>query len=301
MFHFLRKKYILKIISFLSSILIWMYVVSSAELVNTKMIPLHINLPANLSLGNIVENKMEFRIKGPGLFVRKFIEKEIAIKIESKDYYKRGKKSYSINLEKLIPKLPLGVELISFEPAQLRLELVKESSKVVDVIADLPVSFKESQIGDFKITPSKVTLFGPKDVLKEIDHIDTKLIEGVSPKNQFQKTVELVELDPRISFKEKLFTVEYKEDAKSVEFTYSKIPIIFQSVNLVKRVKNKFVEVRVRGDEKTIKNLTADSIHVIASIPGNLTGRYDVELIAELPSDISLVEIKPSKISVSME
>jgi hypothetical protein len=142
-----RRKALLKLFSFFAGVFIWMYVVSSAEVEINFVSTAHIEVPKGLAIKNELNREIIYRYRGPGLFVRKFLEKQIDINIKSKMYYKRKRYKYNINLDQFKVKLPLGVELLSVEPRSLQFELEKSLEKFVSV---KPV-FSQKIMDDFNI------------------------------------------------------------------------------------------------------------------------------------------------------
>ena len=69
-----KQRWVLRGFSLIASIFIWLYVVSSAEIELSKIVKIDLELPENYSIVNFPDKEVHFRFKGPGLFVRKFLE-----------------------------------------------------------------------------------------------------------------------------------------------------------------------------------------------------------------------------------
>jgi YbbR domain-containing protein len=279
-----------------------MYVVSSAEIEITKIVPINIELPKGISVRNEMTKEVSFRLKGPGLFVRKFLEKELSIDVKKNRYYKKGKSKYNIRLDQFKFKLPLGVELMSMEPRILDLKLEKTREKMVEVIPVFSQNILDVyNIKKIKTFPSKIKISGAKSIIKRIKSIETKMIEDIKSKDGESFLVEVPNPDSRIVMNEAAVEISYTLQSKNIEFTYTEVPIIFQSVKLIKNVSPKSVSVKVYGEESKIKKLNMDSIQIIGYVPKDAAKKVEIELTTELPSGIKVLEITPKKVTVDLE
>ena len=297
-----RRKLLLKIFCLFFGVFIWMYVVSSAIIENEKSAQIKIQLPKGLAIKNEMVNEVTFRFKGPALFLREFINKDLQIEIKSKRYYKKGRYRYTLNMDNFKFKLPIGVEITSIEPRYLNLELEKEIEKWLEVKA----VFADDILSDYNIKelitfPRKVLVRGPKSLLRGIKHLDTKLIEKLDTEKGHHFLVEIDQPDLRLSMDDTNVNISYTLQSKNIEFTYTEVPIIFQSVSLIKSALPKVVKVKVFGEEAKIKTLSKDSIQIIAFVPKGSVGQVEVELITELPPGLELVEITPKKVNIGLE
>lgn len=299
---FLSRKFLLKIFSLMASIFIWMYVVSSAEILINKAVPLNIELPTGLAVSNEYSKEIHFRFKGPGLFVRKFIERDLTINVKKSKYFKRGIKKYNIRLDQYKFKLPLGVELISMEPRSLQINLENSIEKMVKVNPIFSQKIQdEYNVKEIKVFPKKVKISGPRSVVRKIKQLDTKIVEELGESSDAGFAVDLNTPDSRVEVHEESVDISYTLQSKNIEFTYTEVPIIFQSVKLIKSVKPSVVNVKVYGEESKIKQLSKDSIQVIGYIPKDASKRAEIELITEFPIGIKVLDLSPKKVTVELE
>lgn len=297
---FKKKKIIIRFISFLVSLVIWIYVVSSAEIELRKRVPFSIELPKNYSMKTLPLDYVEYKIKGPGLFVRKFADKKLAINIPMKKYYKKGKKQYQINIDENRFKMPLGVSLTSIEPQNLRLALEKSRTKKLKVKPVFETKIEEQfAIKDLSVFPKYIEVTGPKSLMRDLKFIETKPISSL--KGEENALIELESFDGRFKMQQESVNISYTTQSKNIEFTYTNVPIIFQSANLIAQTSAKTVSIKVTGEESLVKSIVSDNLQVVALIPRKSKTKLEVDLIAELPQGIKIIEIKPKRIKVSLE
>ncbi len=297
-----KRKFFLRLFSLFAGVFIWMYVVSSAEIEVNLKAPLKIAIPKGLAISNEFVRVIEYRFKGPGLLVRKLLDREIKIDIKEEEYYKKGKYNYHINIENYNFKLPISVEQISVTPRELNLKLERIMHKTIRVKPNFAANILENfDVKDVKVFPDKVKISGPRSLIKKMNFVETKLIEDINLVSEGGFLTEINIHDPRLQLDEKNVNLSYSLHSKNVSKTFRGIPIVFQSISLVKRAFPKEVVIKISGEEKKINSLRQEDIHVLAMIPKKNRSKQEIELITELPEGIKLVEINPSKVSVELE
>jgi YbbR domain-containing protein len=299
---YFSRKFFLKIFSLMASLFIWMYVVSSAEIEITKLVPVKIELPDGMSIKNEMTKEVTFRFRGPGLFVRKYLEKDLTIDVKKNRFYKKGITKYNIRLEQFKFKLPIGVELMSMEPRILQLNLERTREKLVKVKPVFSQKILDQyNIKEIKVFPDKIKISGPRSLVKGINIVETKTIEDLKSNDTSSFFVTIPRTDSRILLHEKAVEISYTLQSKNIEFTFTQVPIIFQSVKLIKNVNPKLITVKVFGDESKIKKLNKDSIQVIGYVPKDAANQVEIELTTELPDGIKALELSPKKVTVDLE
>ncbi len=303
-----KKKYLLRFFSVISSFFIWLYVVSSAEVELTKNIPIEIETPKGYAIANLVEREAVFRFKGPGLFVREFIEQEKVIKIKKDAYYKKGKSTFSLRLDRFPIKLPLGVELLSLEPRVLGLSIERKISKKLKVKPIFTQNLEDKYtISNVQIRPEYVKVSGPSSLIKSLDSIETKTIDGQNLISNKSIVTDLAFIDQRVNIDTSEVNISYVLESKLLNFTYNRIAIIFQSAQIIKNSSFREVSITLKGDRTLFDGLDQDGIKVFAEVDSReLKAKENkktkrVELRVELPDGLELVELKPSEIEVELE
>lgn len=301
---FTSRKLILKIFSFVSGFLIWVYVVSSAQIELSKEVKIRIELPDQIAIKNKVPKNIIYRVKGPAVFVRQFIEEKNKELIFKESYFKKNKKFFTINLEKIKLNLPLGVELVSVEPRLFTIELEKSFTKTVPIKADFsPGVLEKYNIQKLVLWPKTIDVSGPKSLVRSIQSINTKELDTLGLGIQQELDIELINPDERLSLSEKVVKASMVLITKTKSKLFKKVPIIFQSKGLIKYASQKDITIELIGNDILMDQLDTDSIQVIASIPSSMKGKgeFSIELITELPQGIKVKDMSPKLIRVKVE
>lgn len=289
-------------LSLATAMLIWIYVVSTAEIELNKELAIQVDLPDGKAIRNEVPKSVIYRIKGPGLFVRAFLEKQNTFKIPRQTFKKSMKKKILINLEKFQDQLPLGLELVDVAPRQFYLELEASMEKTVPVKAQ----FAAAVLGQFKVQklelwPKEVQIRGPRSLVQKVDFIDTKELEPLKIGLNKEVKVALINPDQRLRLSPEVVNTSIDLINKMVRKKVDGFSILFQSEGFIKYASQKKVELTLEGSSKEIEDLDLDSIQVIALAPRGKRGELDIELITELPQGIKVIDISPKSIKVIVE
>lgn len=297
------RKFVLKIFSLFFSIFIWVYVISTAEVEMDKQVNIILTFPDKYAL---VDRPLEFfqmTLKGPRVLVRKFVEEISNLNLEINPKSKRGKYTKVFKLNQYMSKLPLGIELLSFSPKKITIQLEKKIEKSLPVkidIGDISTSpwFNKDKL---VVTPKFILVSGAKSKMKGIKSLLTKkinrneLISGEPIKVLFDLP------EASLSLQQNFAVVSYSSVGTLSEFTFSKIPIIFQSAKIIKSVYPRTVKLKLKGDKTQLANFNTELIQVIAPIQKSTKGNAKVELFVELPEGIELIQIEPKFVDVIME
>ena len=298
----MRKKHLLRLFSLLVSVLIWMYVVSSAEVEISKHVEVDISVPKNMAISNLIEKEVVYRFKGPGLFVRKFLENPMKVEIDSQSYYRKGKKNYILSIDRLPLKLPLGVELMSFEPRYINLVLEPKVKKKLKVIPQFSSELRnEYDIKEIKLMPEFIEVEGPKGLVSGLKNLETKMISKIDFHNGAPTEVELSPLDSRLTMTNSKILINYSYNSKKIDFTYKSVPIIFHSAQLISKSSHRYAMVKIQVKNGETSRPTNTEITVIATPKANVSGAQQVALKVNVPAGVDLVAVEPESIELELE
>ena len=258
-------------------------------------------MPKNFSSVSSLPSNVTFRVKGPRIFVRKLLNRDDLITVDVAKQ-NRIKNFYNISLDNLKIKLPLGIELLDYSPRFLKFKVERKLRKKVKVTLQVDEkTLANHNINNFELSPEYIYISGPKSFVKKITTIDTNQLESYDFEKS--KSVE-ISVDPPssiIEIENKKVFISYKKPISKSEFTFLKIPIIFQSSRLIKSRSSKFVRIKLFGDESVLKTINKDTLRVYANIPAKSKKNILVDLVADLPGDLEIKEIYPKKVNVELE
>lgn len=297
-----KSKFYLKIFSLTFSVFIWLYVVSSAQVEVEKIIPFILEVPDKLATRTELIKEVRYKVKGPRVFVRNFLNNDIKIIIKKENYFKKGKYRYEIPLDSSLVKLPFGVELINAYPNFYTLKLGRKVRKKVPIKLALDAKiYNEFNVTNIILSKSHVNIFGARSVVKGIKEVHTTLIESAKVLRSEPFEVSLLLPDERLKMDKDKVVVDYVLKSKKVKFTFTGVPIIFQSIRLIKEFSPSTVNITVEGDKKLIEKLKKESINVFAAVPRNATGKSEIELSYELPNTLKVLKVEPRKVLIDLE
>jgi hypothetical protein len=102
---------------------LWVFIFERQETDKTRVLNLDFVLPAGQHIVNEVTRKVQFKVKGPRMGLKKFIEGPDSISVDLSNA-KPGKTVVRIYEDVL--QLPRGVEVVSISPSSLVVETDKD-------------------------------------------------------------------------------------------------------------------------------------------------------------------------------
>jgi hypothetical protein len=115
-----------KMVALFITLSLWVFIFERQEMVRTKVLELDFILPPGISITNDVIKKVQFKVKGPRMGLKKFSESSDSINVDLSNAHP-GKTVVRIYED--ILQLPHGVEVVSIAPSSLVVELEKKPEK----------------------------------------------------------------------------------------------------------------------------------------------------------------------------
>lgn len=291
----------LRIFAVITSFLLWMYVLSSAQTQIEKKVNIKYVLPESYSIVNKVTRNISYTIKGPRAIVRNLLTKEMVVEANVKNIFKEKQLSYEISLNNASLSFPFGVEVISYEPKRVKIELDKKLSKKVavklKVYGDLPSDHKLIQS---QIIPKVITIEGPATILSEVKELQTQLFNwsGITQSDSIKLAIN--SKDERIKLSQDQVDFQYEIQPTRANLLIKNVPINFLTRRIFSRVNSRFVNLMVLADDSSSIARLKKEIKIIAEIPDDATGEVEIELNASLPEGLHLLEMTPNKVKVNL-
>jgi hypothetical protein len=115
-----------KLVALFITLSLWVFIFERQEMVRTKVLDLDFILPANHKIINDVTHKVQFKVKGPRMGLKKFAESSDSINVDLSNAH-AGRTVVRIYED--ILQLPHGVEVVSISPSSLVVEIEDTMSK----------------------------------------------------------------------------------------------------------------------------------------------------------------------------
>lgn len=286
-----------KLLALLLAIFVW-YLISGREKVDYWMeVPLEVeSLPNNYIITGGLPSKIQVRVRA----TRAVLER-----------LQQGKYNYSLDLSKIkigqnvivldgeAIKLPLPVEVVSFLPPRLEINIDKIAHKNVPVVVDWKSSVRHFEryfkVEEVSSIPNKILVRGPSKILNDVKKIKTKKIII----NPFEKCsfMEMVPLDllPEINSEIGSVNVKIVLSPKRKEFWI---------------VRNIFVENKLKKGKIYLKpskcrlyisvplylmeeNKWKKDFKVFVDLQNKGKGKYELPIQVRRSKDILILEKKP--------
>jgi YbbR domain-containing protein len=182
MIHWLRRHVFghlqLKILSLLIALALWWAVAHDqpAEIALTVPIEFY-NTPEHLEISSERIQRAEVRVQGPARVLREMTNADIDAVIDLTGS-KVGEHTFDLT-PKQIRHVPHNVQIVQVVPSQIRLELDRSASKLVEVTPRVIGTFAPGyRLGQVEAIPSKITIVGPQSRLQNIDAAITDPVDA---------------------------------------------------------------------------------------------------------------------------
>ena len=293
------SRHFLKLVSVIFAFFLWFYVLNSEPQVVEQVVSLNLKSPPGLSVANIVPTKVKVTLKGSRAFIRNVLKREDSVHVDLKNYPIKKKGGFKVFLGPNDVTVPFGVEVLALAPDSFDVTLQKEIRKEVPIRPELVGEIAtDLKLISKKISPKKVLISGPIEVLRKISKVHTAPIDVSHLQGSGELKISLGDLDQRVSVK-RFTAVDFKYVVKprKANLTLKKIKINFLSSSTRIKSKIKYVSLDVLAPENV--KITRSDIQVIAEVPDK-KGAHRVKLRAKLPEGIHLLQINPQSINVSI-
>jgi YbbR domain-containing protein len=294
------KKHSLKVLSVFFSFILWIYVVSSENVVFEKTVLVKYITPKSYTISTQAPSEVVFTLKGPRAFLRDYLSNDNDIIVDLSNLRPQRKNQYVVNFKNLNINLPFGIQLVNANPVRKVVKIEPEVKKLIGIEPVLTGEVdKDLRLTSHRLSRKKVLISGPSSLLRSIKKINTKPIMLEKLKKDGKLKIELNLPDNRLSAvdKDPIFW-EYNVRANKANKRVSNVPIIFVSSKFIKRSSLKKASVIVLTEEDVDVKEMVSQIKIMANVPNDAKGKVKVKLSAQLPENIMLLEIIPPSIEV---
>lgn len=292
----------MQIFSIIIAFFLWFYVLSSAETKLEKKVQVHYVVPEDFAIVNRVPKTIIYSLNGPKALVRNLAGKEEHIKINISNIYRSGQTTYEFNIDSLGIKFPFGINIENVKPNTIQVELEKKLTKEVPVslqtVGDIPSDHKLMQ---WSVVPNKITITGPRSLVRTYDEVKTLPISLSNLIESGTISSNLYHIDDRVELSNKKVDYQFEVQPTRANMVIKNIPIHYLTTKNVGNANRRTVNLMVLAENNIDLNLKKEKIKVIAVVPDDAKGQIDIELKAELPKGLYLLEIMPKKVEVNIK
>ena len=182
MIHWLREHVFghltLKMVSILIALVLWYAVAHDQPAEIALSVPIEFyNTPEHLEISSERIQRAEIRVQGPARVLREMTNADVDAVIDLAGA-RVGQHTFDLT-PKQIRHLPHNVHILQVVPSQVRLDLDRSASKVVNVTPRVIGTFAGGyRLGEVQANPAQITIVGPQTRLNNIDSAITDPVDA---------------------------------------------------------------------------------------------------------------------------
>jgi len=194
------QRHTLKILAVLFALSLWAYVLNSEPVVIDKKLPVNFILPKGMVLTSLNESEVTLKLKGSKAFISNVFSNNEMIQVNLEDSYKFKGKSFTQKIYPSNLEVPFGVEIVDIHPKEMNIELDILGQMEVPVKAQFYGEIlKGKKLKEFKVSPEKIKILGPLNLLKNINKLETAPVNlALLKKDEGELKLIPAELDSRL-------------------------------------------------------------------------------------------------------
>ena len=181
--------------------LLWLGVVEETELATSVLAPIQYrNVPKDLEMTSDVSDRVRLDIRGPASKIGPAVLADTKVLLDLGGVKRPGERTFPIDRANVV--LPSGVDLDRSSPSQVRLRFEPRLTKLVKVAVRIkPRTEQGFEISSQRAEPGELEITGPLSRVKQIDRVETDLIDIDHLKNASEVfTVHAYLADPQVRF-----------------------------------------------------------------------------------------------------
>ena len=297
----LNNKTLLKILSVLIAVGMWIMVVSGHEETKEMTVPVKLINVSNGKVAIADYPNVSINIKGAARLMQSLANSDVLLDIDVATF-PNGQ-----SIRRILPedfKTPLGLEVVDVKPAELRITLDNITAKDVRVLPSIIGEVKQGyMVESITLKPNSVSVTGAKSVLSKLENISTMPINLSERSENFVQNVVLKDYEGVTKIQPSSVEVRVKLRENMVEHEFTNVPVECMNLKSNLMVVNtpSLSYVKARGREDIIDTFL-DTVTFVTDCsningPGNYTGSvaYRTNLI------VDILNLEPQTINIEIK
>lgn len=297
----LNNKTLLKILSVLIALGMWIMVVSGHEETKEMTVPVKLINVSNGKVAIADYPNVSINIKGAARLMQSLANSDVLLDIDVATF-PNGQ-----SIRRILPedfKTPLGLEVVDVKPAELRITLDNITAKDVRVLPSIIGEVKQGyMVESITLKPNTVSVTGAKSVLSKLENISTMPINLSERSENFVQNVVLKDYEGVTKIQPSSVEVRVKLRENMVEHEFTNVPVECMNLKSNLMVVNtpSLSYVKARGREDIIDTFL-DTVTFVTDCsningPGNYTGSvaYRTNLI------VDILNLEPQTINIEIK
>lgn len=296
----MRKNFIIYSLSFICSVLLWLYITLNLNYTIVVPVSLEVNLSNSQALANDLPSYIDVTVKGKGWELLGItLTKKPTYYLDLSGSKKDAKISVVQRIEEILG-LSSGISILSVNPDVIEINFDNITSKMVKVRNMVNVVPKEGYfvIGSPKVNPDSVKISGAISVIGKIKFIPTEQINIANVNSGFTRIVNLLDtLNNIVKIEPKTVTLSY-DIQLSAEKNFEDVNVIISNVPQDKEVLliPPKLKIYLRGGVEQLAKIDPDEIFAgieFKQIENDSLGYVSPKI--SLPLDVTVVKYEPQK------
>ena len=289
----------LKTLSLIIAVVLWFVVLGSRNVEVTKEVPVEIITPADLVVANEVPDKVAFRISGPKAFLRNILNrKEDPIRVNLSSA-KAGLVTYRFFSDNI--QIPIGVKVLTINPTAIivKLEYVKRKEVPIKLVTrgEAPSGYRITRL---ELNRSTVKIRGAETRIDQISEAPTTSLDlgSIRESGEREIAIDLAKM-PGLMLDSEAPKLQFQVEQSTANFKIRNADVKVLTGRKY-AVQPPEVTIYVRCSPEELKALVRSKVFAVADLKNKGPGTYEPNISVQLPSNIKLIKVLPSKVKVTL-
>ena len=297
----LNNKTLLKILSILIALGMWVMVVSGHEETKEMTVPVRlINIPQSKVAISDFSN-VSINIKGAARLMQSLTNSDVLLDIDVSGF------TDGQSIRRILTsdfKTPLGLEVSDVNPSELRITLDNVTAKEVRVLPSIIGEVKQGyMVESITLKPNSITVTGAKTVLSQLENISTMPINLSERNENFVQNVLLKEYDGVTKMHPSSVEVRVKLRENMIEHEFTNVPVECMNLKSNLMVSNtpSLYYVKARGREDIIDTFLDTVTFVTDCSHINGPGTYKGSVAYRTNLIVDILNLEPQTINIEIK
>lgn len=297
----LNNKTLLKILSILIALGMWVMVVSGHEETKEMTVPVRlINIPQSKVAISDFSN-VSINIKGAARLMQSLTNSDVLLDIDVSGF------TDGQSIRRILTsdfKTPLGLEVSDVNPSELRITLDNVTAKEVRVLPSIIGEVKQGyMVESITLKPNSITVTGAKTVLSQLENISTMPINLSERNENFVQNVLLKEYDGVTKMHPSSVEVRVKLRENMIEHEFTNVPVECMNLKSNLMVSNtpSLSYVKARGREDIIDTFLDTVTFVTDCSHINGPGTYKGSIAYRTNLIVDILNLEPQTINIEIK
>ncbi|MFW6252323.1 MAG: YbbR-like domain-containing protein [bacterium] len=266
---------------------------------------LEVQTADHLAVADEHAESVRVRVRGEQSIVQSLSPSDFRAVVRAGEESATGRYNLPVHVERRSSAVDYGPLDFVVEPDTIQVTLDERRSGTVRVVPDVEgFAARGYELVESFVTPAEVEIEGPRRHVEGIETVETETVDLSGRTNSFSTRLALRSPNEFIEFSGGA-TIEYRAVFRERIETFTMAGVSVDTVNLFPDLNlsgiDELPSLQIEGPLLELEVLTREEVDVTADL-GRITepGTYTVPLEVELPERLSLIQITPEEVTVTV-